>query len=580
MKNRYYISASLALLFASTSFAQKDNNLATERVDVETVYKATVNDAFKINDIPNLDDIDNKKKKEIQYNIFSFPVASTFKPNKGAAAQATGDSLRHSFKNYALLSYGNFNTINGEIGVFSPIKNNIYVGGVASHLSTSGGIKNVLPKNNSSKTSLLLRLGEQNEDYNWNLDFDAKHRFQNWYGLPEYVSNYTTEDLSNLDAGHSYTDIGFGGTFENHLGWFEKIDTKINYFQDNFDSKETHFYAIPKFNVSIGDYTIGMRLIADYVNTQFGVSSIQNIHHYKYFNAIAEPSVRFYNEAYNLEIGLGVGYRLGTANDQSSNELIYYPKVKANFNLVKDIAIAYLGIDGGYNQNTYSKLSKENPFVNPGFELRPTWTRFDIFAGMKGKLYHNASYNVRVNFKNESNKNLFVINPILTTTTDRNVYQYGNTFDVLYDNLYTLSGFGALNFDFSDKVTLGVSGEYNLYMPKNLEYVYNMPEAKIGADLHIDFTQKWYAGTKLYYIGQRWERNPQSIIFPFSNFTDLSLKSFVDLNIYLGYKPTEKWTVFANGNNLFNQKYMYWHNYRVQGIQVNVGAMYKFDLKK
>ena len=49
-------------------------------------YTPTISDAFKVKEVPTLDDEETLTKKEIKYNIFSFPVASTFTPAKGKAA--------------------------------------------------------------------------------------------------------------------------------------------------------------------------------------------------------------------------------------------------------------------------------------------------------------------------------------------------------------------------------------------------------------------------------------------------------------------------------------------------------------
>ena len=78
----------LLFLFAGlqTAFAQKkDENIGTEVVNVVKPYTPTISDAFKVKETPTLEDEDNTKKEEIKYNIFSFPVASTFTPAKGRA---------------------------------------------------------------------------------------------------------------------------------------------------------------------------------------------------------------------------------------------------------------------------------------------------------------------------------------------------------------------------------------------------------------------------------------------------------------------------------------------------------------
>ena len=97
---------SIVLLFAGlqTTFAQKkDENIGTEVVNVVKSYTPTVSDAFKVKETPTLDDEETAKKEVINYNIFSFPVASTFAPAKGRAASVDKTAQEKLYKNYATL---------------------------------------------------------------------------------------------------------------------------------------------------------------------------------------------------------------------------------------------------------------------------------------------------------------------------------------------------------------------------------------------------------------------------------------------------------------------------------------------
>ena len=582
-KNRYIYTAFACIVAFSTQAQEKDKNkkdtIGTETVSVTSAYQASVNDAFKIKDNPLMNDEDNSQKKEIQYTIFSFPVASTFQPEKGQAAAVDQDSLHPFFNNYALLSYGNYTTIHGELGIVEQLNKNMYAGGLLKHISSQGDISGVLLDNNYSKTNLDFTLGSKNTNHNWNANLGAMQSKFNWYGLPENIDFYTPADLSDLDVKHQFNDVHVGGKFESNVGPFESVETQYKYFWDGFDSKESHFFITPKFNIELPNTTIHVNINADYLNTEFGTNNLMNEQNkYSFFNLAAEPSIRFYDDDYSVQLGAGIGYVMGKANNVSENRILFYPKVTANYDLVKDIVMVYGGAEGGIKQNTYATLSAENPYVAPGFELRPTHTQYDIYAGLKGKLYHNASYNAKVSYRSEDDKNMFVLNPYATSVQEKEGYQYGNSYSVLYDKVTTLSVFGELNFEFANRVSLGLSGEYNNYSATDLNQVYNMPESKIGAKLHVDFTDQWFAGMQVFYVGQRYERNVQNLINPQVNFEDYTLKAYTDMNAYVGYRPNAKWTAFVKGNNLFNENYMQWRNYKVQGLQINAGVMYKFDL--
>ena len=99
----------------------------------------------------------------------------------------------------------------------------------------------------------------------------------------------------------------------------------------------------------------------------------------------------------------------------------------------------------------------------------------------------------------------------------------------------------------------------------------------------IDYTfnSKWYASAKLFFVGQRKDLKATpsiaNVFPPIYTQEVISLSSYFDLNAQVNYKNNERLTFFFKGNNLANQNYQRWMNYQVQGLQIMLGANYKFD---
>jgi len=578
MNKRLYIAAAILSSVIAQAQVENDKSIGTEEVSITSSYKPTVQDAFKINDNPIVDDQEVSEKKKISYNIFSFPVASTFQPEKGEAAAVDQDSLPNYLNNYALIGYGSYSTLRAELGVVETIGKNMYVGGWIQHRASAGGIDGVPVDDSYSRSQVNLAFGKKAEWNEWNIHFGANTSKYNWYGIPAEPIVVAGLNFDQLDVTQKYHTVQVGGDVEFYKGFLEKIDTKYTYFWDDFASKESRFYFKPKFNLEFPNQTVHVNLIADYLNTQFSNDRINNqSHQYSYLIAAAEPSIKFYKTNYSVELGAGVGYIHGSAQDVSDNSVLIYPKIKANVDLVSDIVQAYMGVDGGITQNTYQQLATENPYVSPELELRPTKTNYDLYAGLKGKLYHNISYNVKASYKAEDQKALYTLNTYNPYQSERLGYEYGNSFQVCYDLVNTFTGFGELTFDLKD-VAINVYGEYNAYTMEEEVLAYNLPEAKVGVKVHVDFTPKIFAGMHLYYVGQK---EDQWRVLDSNQLTfttqPIEMESYTDFNINLGYRPNEHWTVFLQGNNLFNQNYQRFANYRVQGLQIFGGAMYKFD---
>ena len=114
---KYIITVGLAFQ-VTQSFGQErkqtNDTIDTQVVNVVKPYAPTISDAFKIKEIPSLDDETTATKKEIKYNIFSIPVASTFTPAKGKAAKVDKEKEVKLYDNYASLGFGTYTSILGK----------------------------------------------------------------------------------------------------------------------------------------------------------------------------------------------------------------------------------------------------------------------------------------------------------------------------------------------------------------------------------------------------------------------------------------------------------------------------------
>lgn len=571
------------LLLSQIAFAQKkDENIGSEVVNIVKPYTPTISDAFKVKEMPVLDDDDNAKKEVIQYNIFSFPVASTFTPNKGKAAAVDKQEREKIYKNYATLGFGNYGTANAELFITENINKNSYVGGMIRHLSSQGGIKDLVLDDKFYNTSLDVTYGVRERDMNWNVDLGVKNQIFNWYGLPTSTIFFDETTINSIDAKQTYNTIALGGKMSTKDGLFSEGSLLFKRFSDGFGSGENRFNINPAFDFDVMDQKINADFLVDYVGGSFE-RQYEADEELKYSNVIfgTKPSILYQQDDLSVQIGAGIFYTTGKFNGASDSKLFVYPNVKASYRIVGDLLIGYAGAEGGLNQNSYADFVDQNPFVSPTMFVAPTDNKYDIYVGLKGKLANAIAFNVRGSYNNEDNKALFMSNEFNPMYTNTEGYAFGNSFGVVYDNLKTLSLFGELKADFSKKVTFGINGTYNNFSTENAAEAWNLPQLKITSTLDIDITEKWYAGASIFFVGERKDLvSKQSIaaVFPpIFDTKEITLDSFFDLNAHVGYKYNKRLTAFLKGNNLANQQYNSWANFPVQGIQVLLGANYKFD---
>ena len=98
--------------------------------------------------------------------------------------------------------------------------------------------------------------------------------------------------------------------------------------------------------------------------------------------------------------------------------------------------------------------------------------------------------------------------------------------------------------------------------------------------MDYQITDQWYAGANLFFVGER--QDLQSVAaentVPNEFVSNIvTLDSFFDANVHLGYRFNDQLSVFAKASNLANTNYQQWSNFRVQGFQALAGVSYKFD---
>ncbi|EDP71789.1 probable integral outer membrane protein [Flavobacteriales bacterium ALC-1] len=565
------ITISSSLTFAFAQERTKDT-IDDQVVNVVKPYKPTISDAFKIKDTPQLNDSSTVKKKEVKYNIFSIPVASTFTPAKGKAAKVDKAKYVKLYDNYASLGVGTYTSILGEIYLNHELSTGENVGGYFSHHSSAGGIEDIVLDDNFSKTHLNIHYSQKLRDFSWKIDTGFDLQTYNWYGLPQGI--YTENQINMIDPNHSFNSFYLGGKLKFDDALIKDGSVRFRRFGDNQDSGENRFIAKASFDVPVRGETINTEFSIDYIGGSFdrnyGIDE-----ELKYGNVTfgLAPSYQMIED--DLTIDLGVKFVFLNDTEFSNNKFFIYPNIEASYRLVDEILIAYGGIKGDLIQNSYYDFASENPFVSPTLIVSPTDRQFRSFLGLKGKLSNNVSYNIKGNYYSEKGKALYRANNTLEAPEEE--YQYGNSFGIVYDDVNTFSVAGELNIDVNRNFTLGIKGEYFNYNVDQQSEAWNLPDVTGSVFLDYQISEKWYTGGSIYYVGERKDRTLlEGPLIDTAPIT-VTLDSYFDANAHLGYKINDQLSVFGKVNNIANQDYNKWTSFPVQGIQFLLGATYQFD---
>ncbi len=573
----------IAIAAIQVGFSQKkDENIGSEVVNIVKPYTPTISDAFKIKQTPAVEQEVVEPKIPIKYQIFSFPVASTFIPSKGKAADVDKEILEKGFSNYVSLGAGNYGTANAEVFLTHQLNKTDYVGGLLQHLSSQGGIGGVILDNNFYTNALDATYGSKNRKFGWNADLGIKNQGINWYGLPKY-SFFDASVVNKIDEKQIYNTFAIGGKMTVNDSFFKQFSLQFKRFSDAFGSAENRFFVKPNFDFEVADHKVKTDIVIDYVGGNFDtrLMAINSAYNYSSFNLGFSPSILYQQDDLSVEIGAKVFYAMSKIDLQDENKIFFYPKVKASYKLVGDILLAYAGAEGNLQQNSYADFVDENPFVSPTLFITPTNNKYDLYVGLKGKLANAVAFNVKTSYLNQENRALFAANYFDVLSTNTNGYAFGNSFNVVYDDLKTWSVFGELKADFTKNIAFGINGTFNTFNTNTQNEAWNLPKLQVSSFMDVEINEKWYAGAKLFFVGERQDIDSIQNESMFSSFNSgiktVTLDSYFDLNAHVGYKFSKRLNFFLKGNNLANQQYNRWANFPVQSLQILGGASYKFD---
>ncbi len=579
MHNKILITSFL-ILVTSVSFSQitkKKDTLKTEEITVEKPYAPTISDAFKVRSNPNIEnETKNLGKEKVNYNIFSVPVASTFTPSKGKAQSIARAPKERLYENYISAGYGNYNSPFLDAFMHFGDKKNNDFGIFLNHLSSEGGIDDVLLDDNFSDSKVDVYFKQFDRDYNWQINAGMQLKSQNYYGLSDDIT-YTDAFINSMNPKQIYNTVYGGGKISFEDSFFQGATAEIVNFADDYNTNEIRLMVKPKLEFPISSEKINGEFLIDLISGRFKQSYTEGTDvNYSFLNLGFSPNFEIIRE--NLTINLGAKLYYINDLEHKNTDYFAYPNVKASIKLVDDVLILVAGVTGDLEQNSYKDFANENPYVSPTLNILQTDQQYRAYAGTKGKLASNMGYNFNVSHSYEKNKPFFIQNQTKTdgTIVVEKAYEAGNSFGLVYDDVKTLEFFGEITIDASEEFNFSGSVNYAHHTLDTQLEAWNTPT--ITAIISADYQNKdWFAGAKLFYNGET-----EDFVIPYGltseNGKIVTNDSYIDLNLNGGYIFSDRLTVFAKINNALGEKYHRFLNYQVQTLQILAGLTYKFDL--
>jgi len=552
-----YITAISLLCIVNGVVAQ--TTLTEDTFRIVKAYKPILIDANKIENNPSIDD-SWKPETKVKYSFMNKQIPVSFETEPIKAARIKGEPLVKLYNGYVKAGVGNALVPLGEV-YYNNLRSKEYSIGVhATYLNLrelnkieGSDMQNlqaeVFGKRFWKANTLSSKLAFNQRSFN----------YYGFYDLPR-IELTTKADENAIDQ--KYTRLGAEVTLESTKQDSFNLRHKVSMqyaMQSNIsNAMENNFKIVGQLSQFKNQELYLVDALIDYnkYDPQDGNTIIA-----------VKPQISTIGERFRVKAGLGIYVNAG--NEANFH---FYPLAEIKYNVIEDVLIPYAGVKGEIRRNNYLSLTTENPFVDENILLANSNEKLNIYAGFRGTLSNDVSFNASAAFVETEGAYFFVQKTdVLRDLTPE--------YFVSYDNLNELRIRGELVYRLGDKLQVNALGEYFNFDTENEEQAWHRPELKITTGARYDLQEKLIMKAEIFYWGKQYASN---VSFAQNGATTehqtmaVKLDPIVDVNLGFEYRYTKRLSAFVDFNNIAGINYERYQNYLTQGFNVWGGLTYAF----
>lgn len=561
------IILSSALLITLNAEAQKDKDTTANRdlVFVDS-YKPKLMEAQKIESVPVIEK-PSIKPIAFNYKIKSHQINTEKIVNPIPVAELGKSEETIYPTSFIKLGYGNYNTLLGEIYLNNKQSKQYSYGLNYRHLGSNSNPKGDPDLNQSfadfsnhtfkGYASTYTDIGELGMDINY------KYNKYNFYGFDtsnHEAKNHLGRVVNNLDARAYFNSTAISNKKLKHR-------TQFNFYNFGIDKMKESQYALnSKLYGNIPDFgELKHVLLSGTVGFDYNVFKNDTLQAIKRLFVQIDPRMDFEYEGMQMTVGFNTTLFF---NGTDSAIPFVNPVIKASYPIIEGVANLYAGIDGRYHKQSLRSIMLSNPFTTR-FDLVNMYENAKAYIGLNAKLGASADALFELNYSDVSNMPLYVSinNPGVNPTNEKDSL---NSFAVHYRQVNILKFTGAFNYSFSESVRIGFIGNFYDYSVEGQPEAWQLPNSDARLNMRFNIKDKVYPHFDLMAMGIQKQR---SGVFDKTNtgavaYNSSSLKAFYDLSAGIDFRFKKKLSAFVQANNMLNNRYQRWYNYKVYGFNI------------
>jgi hypothetical protein len=344
---------------------------------------------------------------------------------------------------------------------------------------------------------------------------------------------------------HNINKTAFGLTYS--------PEVKIDVFTDNLKNNESNTVVNLPLEKTVGkEFAVNLGLTFDL--TRLSPKNKTAVNNTIYYIA---PSVLYRTAGLNLQAGIRPSW------DNKTFKM--FPNVLAEIGTEDQRFFFQAGWTGYIRKTTYQYLASQNPWLWLPAEFKNTWIE-ERFAGFKGSIGDHFTYSAKVGFNKLNNQPLFV--------NDTTAGLGGKSFVVVYEpRINALNLAGQLGFTVQEKFSFIAGWNFNQYTGlKEQKKAWGLIPLEMNMAMRVQVIKDlWLKADVFGWTGPQYRKD--------DGVDNDKLKGALDLNAGLEFKITKNLNLWAQFNNITNQEYQRWNQYKVYGFNFVGGVVFSFDQK-
>lgn len=573
-----------------TASAQKDSTI-TRQVMLERDYVPTMQDASKVNTMPEIYS-PLIKPREIKFvNTTPQIVLDNNKLGASESGDIKTDVDFDKKRGYALFGVGTSGNIDAALGYRLVNGDRDRLDFFGTYSGTNSTVDYIDGKD-YAMSDVKAKYSHIGANLRYQHTFDPSvlslgasfyNTAYNYYGnsfIPNTSSATIPFDLDSKQ-GVNVFKIGVGLKSSDKNEGLIKYDGNVsyNYFTNKYGlQKEDDGVKGGIINADLNlytefgaDQTVGIKGMI--MNQSFSDKTdyIENAHH-GYTNITGTPYIKFQGDSWNADLGVNV-----SALFDVKTAFAVSPNVKASVK-VNEVNTFYAEVGGGVNDNTFLDILQENRYVNPATRVEYSKTYYDAKIGFRSGVVSGLEFDLFAGYKHTRRDHLYVYSPSYTSTDAG----WGNLASPVYANVSTghVGGLLKTNLipytDLSAKIT-GYFYDVKYHDPY-VEVIDSdvLPEAKawgrpsFTAELNADVRP---FGALLVSLNYMYAGGRKTVGIANNS---VNMKDINELNFRGEYQLTDWISINARLNNILFQKYELVYGYPLQGFNFLGGVSLKF----